>query len=122
ATIDLTGDSKQYVGDLYIGGTHPAANGGAWMAAVLGFAGLRYDGGKVTLEPALPSSWQAVKFPIRLRQGSYRVRVEREAIVISAEAGNPQPLLFAIGGQEFTVAPGQEICIPYAIAGNPGRF
>lgn len=27
ATIDLTGDSKQYVGDLYIGGTHPAANG-----------------------------------------------------------------------------------------------
>ncbi|KAI7257470.1 hypothetical protein KC345_g10781, partial [Hortaea werneckii] len=38
ATVDLTGESKQYVGDLYIGGTHPAANGGAWMAAVLGFA------------------------------------------------------------------------------------
>ncbi|MGZ7443410.1 glycoside hydrolase family 65 protein [Paenibacillus sp. TH7-28] len=122
ATIDLTGDSKQYVGDLYIGGTHPAANGGAWMAAVLGFAGLRYDDGKVTLEPALPSSWQAVEFPIRLRQGSYRIRVEREAIVISAEAGNPQPLPFAIGGQEFAVAPGQEIRVPYATAGNPGRF
>ena len=33
ATIDLTGEGKQYVGTLYIGGTHPAANGGAWMAA-----------------------------------------------------------------------------------------
>lgn len=48
ATVDLTGESKQYVGDLYIGGTHPAANGGAWMAAVLGFAGLDYDGGLCT--------------------------------------------------------------------------
>ncbi|WP_334076101.1 glycoside hydrolase family 65 protein [Paenibacillus sp. A14] len=109
ATIDLTGESKQYVGDLYIGGTHPAANGGAWMAAVLGFAGLRYDGGKATLKPALPSSWRAVEFPVRLRQGAYRIRVEREALVISAEAGNPEPLPIAAGGREFAVAPGQEI-------------
>jgi len=36
ATIDLTGEGKEYVGTLYIGGTHPAANGGAWMSAVLG--------------------------------------------------------------------------------------
>ncbi|MEK5162289.1 glycosyl hydrolase family 65 protein [Paenibacillus sp. FSL R5-0527] len=92
------------------------------MAAVLGFAGLRYDDGKVTLAPALPSSWQAVEFPIRLRQGSYQIRVEREAIVISAEAGNPQPLLFVIGGQEFGVAPGQEIRVTYGAGGNPGRF
>lgn len=27
AQIDLTGDYKLYLGDLYIGGTHPAANG-----------------------------------------------------------------------------------------------
>lgn len=109
ATIDLTGESKQYVGDLYIGGTHPAANGGAWMAAVLGFAGLRYDGGKATLKPALPSSWRAVEFPVRLRQGTYRIRVEREALVITAEAGNPEPLPVEAGGREFAVAPGQEI-------------
>ncbi|MMZ65323.1 Nigerose phosphorylase [compost metagenome] len=109
ATIDLTGESKQYVGDLYIGGTHPAANGGAWMAAVLGFAGLRYDGGKATLKPALPSSWRALEFPLRLRQGAYRIRVEREALVITAEAGNPEPLPVEAGGREFAVAPGQEI-------------
>lgn len=53
ATVDLTGESKQYVGDLYIGGTHPAANGGAWMAAVLGFAGLDYDGGTVHISVVL---------------------------------------------------------------------
>ena len=34
ATIDLMGEGKQYVGPLYIGGTHPTGNGGAWMSAV----------------------------------------------------------------------------------------
>ena len=43
ATVDLTGDTKQYVGDLYIGGTHPAANGGSWNTAVFGFGGVSYE-------------------------------------------------------------------------------
>lgn len=33
AEIDLKGGGKQWAGDVYIGGTHPAASGGAWMAA-----------------------------------------------------------------------------------------
>jgi len=34
ANIDLTGESKQFAGSTYIGGTHPAATGGDWIAAV----------------------------------------------------------------------------------------
>lgn len=111
ATIDLTGDSKQYVGDLYIGGTHPAANGGAWMAAVLGFAGLRYDGDKAVLRPALPSAWQAIEFPVRLGGGSYRIRVSREGVTITAPRDNPAALRFIVGDRELTVAPGHEVHI-----------
>lgn len=37
AEIDLKGGGKQWAGDIYIGGTHPAASGGAWMTAVYGF-------------------------------------------------------------------------------------
>lgn len=111
ATIDLTGESKQYVGDLYIGGTHPAANGGAWMAAVLGFAGLRYDGVKATLKPALPSAWNAVEFPVRLREGAYRVRVGREDILICAEVDNTGAARFVIGEQELVVAPGRQVSL-----------
>lgn len=37
AEIDLNGDGKQWAGEIYIGGTHPAASGGAWMTAVYGF-------------------------------------------------------------------------------------
>lgn len=116
ATIDLTGESKQYVGDLYIGGTHPAANGGAWMAAILGFAGLRYDGNQAELRPALPSAWQAIEFPVRLRGGSYRIRVSREEVIITAHGDNPTAMRLGVGDQELAVAPGQEVCVPYEAA------
>ena len=33
AEIDLVGGGKQWAGEVYIGGTHPAANGGAWRVA-----------------------------------------------------------------------------------------
>ncbi|MGG6312550.1 glycoside hydrolase family 65 protein [Paenibacillus macerans] len=121
ATVDLTGDSKQYVGDLYIGGTHPAANGGAWMAAVLGFAGLRYDGDKTALKPALPSAWQAIEFPVRLRSGAYRIRVSRDGVGITAQAGNTEPMRFVVGERGLLVAPGQDVCVPYEAAGKLGQ-
>jgi len=40
AMADLKGGGKEWAGLLYIGGTHPAAAGGAYMTAVYGFAGL----------------------------------------------------------------------------------
>ncbi len=76
AEIDLTGDSKHYAGLVYIGGTHPAANGGAWMAAVLGFCGLSIVDGKIILKPRLPAAWTSVSFSLSLRNVEYAVVVE----------------------------------------------
>ena len=78
ATVDLTGKSKQYIGPQYIGGTHPAANGGAWMSAVFGFAGLRADENGITLNPSLPSHWKNMEFPIEWRGQRYRIFVSPE--------------------------------------------
>lgn len=38
ATCDLSGNSKQFAGKLYIGGTHPASCGGTWLTLYEGFA------------------------------------------------------------------------------------
>lgn len=113
ATIDLTGESKQYVGDLYIGGTHPAANGGAWMAAVLGFAGLRYQGDDVIISPALPEKWTAIEFPVCVRGQSYKVSVSKEEVHITSHINNTNTMVFTICGQSITVPGGQEITAPY---------
>ena len=67
ATVDLTGDSKQYVGTLYIGGTHPAANGGAWMVAAHGFCGIQFRPEGLVVEPRLPAKWKSVSLRVVFR-------------------------------------------------------
>ncbi|WP_027088067.1 glycoside hydrolase family 65 protein [Cohnella panacarvi] len=106
ATIDLTGESKQYVGTLYIGGTHPAANGGAWMAAVLGFAGVDAGEGAVRIRPALPEGWRSIKFGIAFQGGRYRIEVSRSEVHVSADAGNESAQPFIANGKSASVAPG----------------
>ena len=67
ATVDLTGDSKQHVGTLYIGGTHPAANGGAWMVAAQGFGGIQFRPEGLVIEPRLPEKWKSVSLRVVFR-------------------------------------------------------
>ena len=78
AAIDLNNGGKQWAGEIYIGGTHPAANGGAWMIAVLGFAGLSARNGMIELRPHLPKEISKLRFPIELRGRRYTVTVTRE--------------------------------------------
>jgi len=54
ASIDLTGGGKQYAGSIYIGGTHPASSGGAYLSSVFGFAGLCRVKGKIHFKPHFP--------------------------------------------------------------------
>jgi trehalose/maltose hydrolase-like predicted phosphorylase len=67
ATIDLSGKYKQYVGDLFIGGIHLASNGGAWLAAIFGFAGLDFSGDNLVFKPCLPEKWVKMKFKIQYK-------------------------------------------------------
>ena len=67
ATIDIEGGGKEWAGEIYIGGTHPASNGGAWMIAALGFAGLRLQNGKLELHPHLPRQITRLLIPITFR-------------------------------------------------------
>ncbi len=64
AGIDVTGAGKQWAGEIYIGGTHPASNGGAWMIAAYGFAGLRIKNGRPEIHPRLPKQLTCLRFPI----------------------------------------------------------
>lgn len=82
ATVDLTGQSKQYIGPQYIGGTHPAANGGAWMTAVFGFAGLRATATGVTVNPHLPAGWKGMEFFITWRGRRHRVQISQHSALV----------------------------------------
>ena len=75
ARIDVLGGGKQWAGEIYIGGTHPASNGGAWMIAALGFAGLQMRGGKLSIHPRLPRQITRLSFPVTTAGKNYRIEV-----------------------------------------------
>jgi kojibiose phosphorylase/nigerose phosphorylase len=74
ARADWDGGGKSWAGDLYIGGTHPAAAGGAYMIAVYGFAGLKINDGVPTLKPCLPESIKSIEFPVIVNGKKYVMR------------------------------------------------
>ena len=75
AEADLIGGGKQWAGLVYIGGTHPAAEGGAWKVMAEGFAGLECVDGRPTLRPCLPAGWEKMSFTVLVRGRPYRVIV-----------------------------------------------
>ena len=75
ARIDVLGGGKQWAGEIYIGGTHPASNGGAWMIAALGFAGLQMRGGRLSIHPRLPRQITRLSFPVTAAGKNYRIEV-----------------------------------------------
>ncbi|HBF38564.1 MAG TPA: glycoside hydrolase family 65 protein, partial [Firmicutes bacterium] len=112
ATIDLTGDYKRYVGTLYIGGTHPAANGGAWMVTILGFGGLYFDGEVVTLAPKFPEKWRTLSFHVTVKEQNCEVIISKDLFTIVASSQNTRKVCFNLEGKIVENNPGQEITLP----------
>ena len=117
AKIDLTGDYKLYLGDLYIGGTHPAANGGTWMVVVQGFAGLDVKDGGIRIDPHLPDKWEELKFCFGYAGSRYRAAVRRREIEIRCESPESAGLKVTCRGKEYLCTylctPGQALRITY---------
>jgi trehalose/maltose hydrolase-like predicted phosphorylase len=108
ATIDLSSHSRQTVGGIYIGGTHPAANGGAWMATVLGFAGVSFDGETLTVNPHLPSKWESLTFPMVVRGQRLSISITRTDIRIDGNPRNTETCRVRVGGRVIDCAAGQQ--------------
>lgn len=88
AYTDLKGDYKIYVGNLYIGGVHTAANGGAWLVTIQGFAGTTADEKGVHLAPRLPKKWNFVAYTMYWKNQKLTLKVEADAVKICASPDN----------------------------------
>jgi kojibiose phosphorylase/nigerose phosphorylase len=75
ALADLAGGGKEWAGMVYIGGTHPAAAGAAYMTAVRGFAGLCIEEGKLCCHPHLPAGIAGMRFKVFYQGNEYLVQV-----------------------------------------------
>jgi kojibiose phosphorylase/nigerose phosphorylase len=82
AKADLEEGGKQWAGLVYIGGTHPAAAGGAYMTAVEGFGGIHIENGALKAEPNLPSHWMKLRFQIFYMGELYQVTATKKEVHI----------------------------------------
>lgn len=82
ASIDLGTEQKMFAGGIYIGGTHPASNAGAYLSLIFGMVGLSFNGDVINVKPSLPNNIKEIEFKIIYRKRKYIIRVkEKEAWV-----------------------------------------
>lgn len=112
ATIDLTGDGKEYVGPLYIGGTHPAGNGGAWMSAVYGLCGIHFSDNGISVNPRLPAHWTQVKLSILFHRQKLRFTLAHTSVVIEAVDLTAMTLPISVNGQNYLLPQFGTVTIP----------
>ena len=82
SSIDLGVDQKMYAGGIYIGGTHPASNAGAYLDAVYGFAKLKLTDGRIEITPTLPKKWKMMKFKIHYLGKKYQITVNKQNAIV----------------------------------------
>ena len=82
ASVDLTGDTKQFLGSLYIGGTHPAANGGAWNTAIFGFAGVSFTDDVLDISPRMPQNWQSLSFNLNWKGERLNIKIKGNEVLV----------------------------------------
>jgi len=70
-------------------GLHIASLGGAWLAAVAGFGGMRDHDGALTFRPRLPTELTRLAFGLAFRGRKLRVEVDHKQATYSLAAGDP---------------------------------
>ena len=107
AKIDIEAKYKVYVGTIFMGGSHPAANGGAWMTAVFGFGGVKAGDKNITINPRLYKKWNALEFNMIYKGDRFSIKITQDTVTVVAVTSNKKEHSFVVSGQSFTCAPGK---------------
>ncbi len=113
AKIDLEAKYKVYVGTIFVGGSHPAANGGAWMTAVFGFGGVHADERRLTINPRLCPKWQSLQFNLSYRSDRFRLTITPQTVVIDADRSNRRVHSVMVAGRPAKCPPGASVTVKY---------
>jgi len=113
AKIDLEAKYKVYVGTVFMGGSHPAANGGAWMTAVFGFGGVHVDEHRISLRPRLYPRWRSLRFNLAYQGDRFRITITKTTVTIAADAANRRGHAVRVAGRAVKCRPGTTVTAKY---------
>ena len=89
----LQSDFKDVQGGTTAEGIHTGVMAGSALLTLTNYAGLRFDGTDVYLEPRLPKNWRELDFCIQYRAQNYGVKINHKTIkltrlIFTAQQGN----------------------------------
>jgi nigerose phosphorylase len=113
AKLDLEAKYKVYVGTIFMGGSHPAANGGAWMATIFGFAGVKAYSNKVSINPKLYDKWKSLSFNLSYKGDNFAIKITPDETTVQSLGSNIASHKFVLGEKEFVCDPGRKIETKY---------
>ena len=113
AKIDIEAKYKVYVGTIFMGGSHPAANGGAWMTAVFGFGGVKAGEEHVAISPQLYKKWRNLQFNIIYKGDRFNIKITKKDVAIIADVSNKRKHKFIVSGEFIDCAPGKPSVVKY---------
>lgn len=89
-------------------GLHMASMGGAWMALIFGFAGLRLQEDHLSLRPALPTAWGQLSFSLCYRGSVLKLELQRESLRAAVQG---PPVRIAVNGVRHQVVQGEPVTL-----------
>ncbi|MFD3745610.1 glycoside hydrolase family 65 protein [Nocardia sp. NPDC058633] len=89
-------------------GIHIASAAGTWQVATHGFGGLRAGADGLGFSPALPSSWQRVRFSVRWRGRTVRADLGHRDARLELVGDGPA-VEIAVWGTAVTLEPGRAV-------------
>jgi kojibiose phosphorylase len=113
AKIDLEAKYKVYVGTIFMGGSHPAANGGAWMTAVFGFGGVKASENQIAIHPRLCQKWRKLEFNLVHCGDQFEIKISKNGVTIIAGASNRTKHKFVIAGKTQFISPDDSLTLKY---------
>ncbi len=113
AKIDIEAKYKVYVGTIFMGGSHPAANGGAWMTAVFGFGGVKAGEKHVVINPRLYKTWKNLQFSLAYKEDRFSVAITKDSVEIVAALSNRKKHTVVVAGKSAVCVPGKRLFINY---------
>ncbi len=95
-------------------GLHGTALGGAWLAVVLGFAGVSPLGPTLRIEPRLPRHWKTLRFKLVLRGEVFEVTIDAHEVAVRGTGSAAVAIPAEIAGHATMLRGGQELRVPRA--------
>jgi nigerose phosphorylase len=116
AKIDLEAKYKVYVGSVFMGGSHPAANGGAWMTAILGFGGVEADENRIAINPRLCGKWKRLQFRLAYKGDDFRISITKTSVTVAPSRANARTHTVLVAGKSVKCGPGRQVTVKYPLA------